>query len=75
MKKAFMDVSKILEKEKFKIDEKKYRGFVVKHFCVDYKSEKLVKRVRGDYFSIIFEQFAGLLFFFIFFSSVSVQNH
>ena len=55
MKKAFMDVSKILEKEKFKIDEKKYRGFSVKHFCVDYKSEKLVKRVRGDYFSITFD--------------------
>ena len=55
MKKAFMDVSKILEKEKFKIDEKKYRGYQVNHFCVDYKSEKYVKRVRGDYFTITFD--------------------
>lgn len=55
MKKAFMDVSKILQDNKFKIDEKNYRGYSVRHFCVDYRSEKLIKRIRGDYFTITFD--------------------
>lgn len=55
MKKVFMDVSLILKNNCFKIDEKKYRGYQVNHFCVDYKSEKLVKKVRGDYYTITFD--------------------
>ena len=55
MKKVFMDVSKILEKKKFKIDEKKGKGYFVHHFCVDYKSEKYIRRCRGDYFTITFD--------------------
>ena len=55
MKKVFMDVSKTLEDNKFKIDEKKYRGYQIRHFCVDYKSEKLIKRIRGDYYTITFD--------------------
>ena len=55
MKKVFMDASKILRDHSFKIDEKNYRGYQVNHFCVDYKSEKLVKRVRGDYYTITFD--------------------
>ena len=55
MKKVFMDVSKTLADNKFKIDEKKYRGYQIRHFCVDYKSEKLIKRIRGDYYTITFD--------------------
>ena len=55
MKKVFMDVSKVLADNKFKIDEKKYRGYQIRHFCVDYKSEKLIKRIRGDYYTITFD--------------------
>ena len=55
MKKAFMDVSKVLTENKFKIDEKKHRGYQVSHFCVDYKSEKLIKRIRGEYYTITFD--------------------
>ena len=54
MKKAFMDVSKVLTENRFKIDEKKHRGYRVSHFCVDYKSEKLIKRIRGEYYTITF---------------------
>lgn len=55
MKKVFMDVSKTLADNKFKIDKKKYRGYQIRHFCVDYKSEKLIKRIRGDYYTITFD--------------------
>ena len=55
MKKVFMDVSKTLADNKFKIDEKKYRGYQIRHFCVDYKSEKFIKRIRGDYYTITFD--------------------
>lgn len=55
MKKVFMDVSKVLADNKFKIEEKKYRGYQIRHFCVDYKSEKLIKRIRGDYYTITFD--------------------
>ena len=55
MKKAFMDVSKVLMDNKFKLNEKKYRGYQIRHFCVDYKSEKLIKRIRGDYYTITFD--------------------
>ncbi len=55
MKKAFMDVSKILENNLFKIEEKKYRGYRVSHFCVDYRSEKLIRKIRGEYFTITFD--------------------
>lgn len=50
-----MDVSKILEDKKFKIDTKKYNGYQVNHFCVDYKSEKLIKKIKGDYYTINFD--------------------
>ena len=50
-----MDVSKILEDKKFKIDTKKYNGYQVNHFCVDYKSEKLIKKIKGDYYAINFD--------------------
>lgn len=55
MKKAFMDVSKVLKDNRFKIDEKNHRDYQVSHFCVDYRSEKLVKRIRGDYYTISFD--------------------
>ncbi len=55
MKRAFMDVSKILDDNMFKIEEWRYRRYKVSHFCVDYKSEKLVKRKRGDYYTIFFD--------------------
>ena len=58
MKRAFMDVSVVLKNNRFKIDEKKYRDYHVHHFCVDYKSEKLIKRVRGDYYTITFDYIA-----------------
>ena len=55
MKRMFMDASKVLKDHRFKIDEKKYRGYRVNHFCVDYRSEKLVRRIRGEYYTITFD--------------------
>ena len=55
MKKAFMDVSRVLKDNLFKVDEKKCRGYIISHFNVDYKSEKLIKKVRGDYYTISFD--------------------
>lgn len=55
MKKAFMDSSKIIKDNLFKIDEKNYRGFNVTHFKVDHESEKTIKRIKGDYFSLNFD--------------------
>ena len=54
MKKIVMDVSKELKNHKFKIDEKKYSGYQVNHFCIDYTNEFVAKKKRGDYFSILF---------------------
>ena len=55
MKKVFMDVSQVLADHLFSIDKKKKRGYQVEHFCVDYQSEKLVRRSRGDYYTICFD--------------------
>lgn len=55
MKKAFMDSSKIIKDNLFKIDEKNYRGYSVTHFKVDSSNEKVLKRIKGDYFSINFD--------------------
>lgn len=54
MKKLFMDSSKIIKDNLYKIDEYNYRGYRVSHFKVDYNNEAKVKRIRGDYFSINF---------------------
>ena len=54
MKKIVMDVSKELKNHKFKIAEKKYSGYQVNHFCIDYTNEFVAKKKRGDYFSILF---------------------
>lgn len=53
-----MDVSKTLKDHAFKIDEEKKRGYTVNHFSVDYGSEKLVKRIRGEYYTICFDYFS-----------------
>ena len=55
MKKVFMDSAKIIKDNMMKIDEKNYRGYNVTHFKVDYSNEKVLKRIRGDYFSINFD--------------------
>jgi len=55
VKKVFMDSSKIIKDNLLKIDEKNYRGYNVTHFKVDSSNEKLVKRIKGDYFSINFD--------------------
>lgn len=55
MKKIFMDSSKILKDKGIKINEKNHMGFSVNHFKVDYTSEKLVKKVKGDYYTILFD--------------------
>lgn len=55
MKKIFMDVSTLLIDNKFKINKKVYNGYQTNHFCVDYKSEKLIKKIKGDYFTINFD--------------------
>lgn len=50
-----MDSSKIIKDNLLKIDEKNYRGYNVTHFKVDSSNEKVVKRIKGDYFSINFD--------------------
>lgn len=55
MKKVFMDSSKIIKDNLLKIDEKNYRGYSVNHFKVDSSNEKLIKRIKGDYFTINFD--------------------
>lgn len=55
MKKVFMDSAKIIKDNMMKIDEKNGRDFKVVHFKVDSTNEKLLKRIKGDYFSINFD--------------------
>jgi len=55
MKKVFMDSAKIIKEKMLKIDEKNRGGVEVVHFKVDASNEKLLKRIRGDYFSINFD--------------------
>ena len=55
MKKIFMDVSKINNEKLEKIDGKIRNGIETVHFKVDEKNEKVLKRIRGDYFSINFD--------------------
>lgn len=50
-----MDSAKIIKDNLLKIDEKNYRGYNVTHFKVDSSNEKLIKRIKGDYFSINFD--------------------
>lgn len=55
MKKVFMDSAKIIKNNMLKIDEKTIHGVEVVHFKVDASNEKMIKRIRGDYFSINFD--------------------
>ena len=55
MKKVFMDSSKIIKNNLLKIDEKNYNGINIIHFKVDSSNEKMLKRIKGDYFSINFD--------------------
>lgn len=55
MKKAFLDSAKLLKDKGIKIDEKNYLGYQVNHFKVDFDSEKIVKRIKGDYYTIVFD--------------------
>lgn len=55
MKKVFMDSSKIIKDNKYKIDEKNYKGINIVHFKVDSSNETKIKRIKGDYFSINFD--------------------
>lgn len=55
MKKAFMDSSKIIHDNLLKIDSKIKNGIEVAHFKVDESNEKMLKRIKGDYFSINFD--------------------
>lgn len=55
MKKVFMDLSKTIRENKFKIDERNCNGIEITHFKVDAENEKTLKRIKGDYFSIHFD--------------------
>lgn len=55
MKKAFMDSSKIIKDNLYKIDEKKVRGIKIAHFQVNEENEKKLKRIKGDYYTIYFD--------------------
>ncbi len=50
-----MDTSKIIKDNLYKIDEIKNRDYSVVHFKVDSSNEKMVKKVKGDYYSINFD--------------------
>lgn len=56
MKKLFMDSSKIIFDKAYQIDERKTNGIVINHFKVDEENEKDIKRIKGDYYSIHFDQ-------------------
>ena len=55
MKKVFIDSSKIIKDNLFKIDEINYRGYNISHFKVNETNEKLLKRIKGDYYTISFD--------------------
>lgn len=55
MKKIFMDSSQIITDNLLKIDEKKCRKFTLTHFTVDNSTEKMLKKIKGDYFSLNFD--------------------
>jgi len=55
MKKIFMDSSKIIKDKMYKIDEKNVNGLNIIHFKVDSLSEKALKRIKGDYYSLNFD--------------------
>lgn len=50
-----MDLAKVINENKFKLDERVVRGIKVTHFKVDSTNEKKLKRIKGDYFSINFD--------------------
>ena len=55
MKKVFIDSSKIIKENLFKIDEINYRGYSVSNFKVNETNEKLLKKIKGDYYTISFD--------------------
>lgn len=55
VKKIFMDVSKTFNEDLKKIDNRTKNGIETVHFIVDEKNEKILKRIKGDYFSINFD--------------------
>lgn len=50
-----MDSSKIIHDNMLKIDEKSKSGINIVHFVVDSNNEKVVRRIKGDYYSINFD--------------------
>ena len=57
MKKLFLDCSKIIDDNLYKVDEVKHKYFKTSHFKVDKSSEKTLKRIRGDYYTISYDYF------------------
>ena len=55
MKKVFIDSSKIIKDNLLKIDEEKYNGYSITHFKVTTNNEKLLKKIKGDYYTISFD--------------------
>ena len=55
MKKVFIDSSKIIKDNLLKIDEAKYNGYSITHFKVTTNNEKLLKKIKGDYYTISFD--------------------
>ena len=57
MKKVFLDCSNIIHDNLYKVDEIKHKYYQVNHFKVDSSNEKTLKRVKGDYYTIIGDYF------------------
>ncbi len=55
MKKVFIDSSKIIKDNLLKIDEVNHHGYSITHFKVNETNEKLLKRIKGDYYTINFD--------------------
>lgn len=55
MKKVFMDSSKMFSDNMLKVNQINKNGIEIVHFKVDEKNEKVLKRIKGDYFSINFD--------------------
>ncbi len=55
MKKTFMDSSYIYKENMIKVDSQKIKDITINHFKVDPHNEKLIKRIKGDYYCLNFD--------------------
>lgn len=55
MKKCIIDSAKLMKEKLIKVDEKNYSGYSVTHCKVDSSNESILKRIKGDYYTVSFD--------------------